>query len=103
MFVSLGKHTNKQRLATHIKRSKKQRRGSFGDLPSSCSGDIEHRAFIIVFTRDRAPKSAQSCGLAPPSFMCARYYVLAFVVLGRVLIPVGPPAATCDLNRPREV
>ena len=42
---------------------------------------MENATFIIVFTRDRAPKKSKSVGLGPPSFMCARYYVLAFLVL----------------------
>ena len=38
-------------------------------------------AFVIAFTRNRAPRSAPSWGLGPPSFACARDYVLVFWVL----------------------
>ena len=42
------------------------------------SGDkgLKLMSRVAVFSRDRAPQSAQSWGLEPPSFMCARDYVL---------------------------
>ena len=39
---------------------------------------IEAFALKIAFTPDRAPKSAESWGLGPPSFMCARDYPFVF-------------------------
>ena len=40
---------------------------------------MERTRFMIVFSRDRAPQSAQSWGLGPPPSTCAHDYVLAFL------------------------
>ena len=42
---------------------------------------IERSTSMAVFTFDHAPQSSKIWGLGPPSFMCARDYVLAFLAL----------------------
>ena len=43
---------------------------------------IERTQFIIVFSRVRAPRNAQSWCLGRPPSTCAHYYVLAFFGVG---------------------
>ena len=56
-----------------------QKSTSFNTI--DCSGDIAEYLYNRIHVRPH-PQRAQSWGLGPPPFMCARDYVLAFLVLG---------------------
>ena len=43
---------------------------------------IEVLSYAVEFSRDRAPRSAKSYGLGPPSFMCGVHYGRVLAVLG---------------------